>query len=223
MSQTNARNRWSRHAFLAVTLTLAAVSTLSAAPILTGTATIREQDDAFPALTDTVAIVAGPEIVAGDSSNIGGTFFGFAGEGIDLGGLSIIINIYGGGDPLQGICPGPTCYRTTGAGSPATFTFSGLAFLPLAELVGVTVTTVNTINIGNSDISGLTASGFTFDFDGMGVLETGENLGTITLTLQVRETQPPAPVPEPASMSLLGIGMAALAARRRLRRGSNRG
>lgn len=194
---------------LAALLLLGGATASSAAPVLAGTATVT---DSFSGATDVVTIGTGPELADGDGSDFANLFFFTGGgESIDFVGLTIVIRLYGGGDDLGGGFATPVPGDTSGV-----FTFSGLTFSPGAVITGVSASGVNVGPLTNT--TGFTDTSVTFAYGGIGILQTQENLGTITLTLTVRASQdpPPPPVPEPASLALVGLGLAGVAwARRR--------
>ncbi len=195
---------------LAALLLVGGAATSSAAPVLAGTATVT---DSWSGASDLVTIGAGPELTDGDGSNIAnGFFFPGGGESIDLDdtGLSIVLQLYGGGDDLGG-----GYFSVVLGDSSGVFTFSGLSFSPSTVINGVSVSGVN-VN-GLAGTTSFTADSVTFAYGGIGILATPENLGTITLTLSVRDPQdpPPPPAPEPATLALVALGLAGLAMTRR--------
>lgn len=196
-------------AFVSAALAVSA----SAAPILTGSATIAFNGDLGSGAvshTDVVTIAAGPEVAFLDGSNIGdNVLLDF--EHLDLDGLTITYRIQGGGAAI----PGHAGYRDNGMTSGA-FTFSGLVFSPSASILGIAVSLTDVIDPQNAAATfGFTANSLTMaNLQQFGILETGENTGLISVRLITGDAPPPAP--EPAALALLGLGV--LAGARRIAR-----
>ena len=197
-------------AIVAATLAVPA----SAAPILTGSATIAFTGDfgsgSFSE-TDSVTIGAGREIEFLDGTNIGdNVLLDF--EFLDLGGLTITYQIQGGSN-VDAVQPG---YGDSGmlAGE---FAFTGLAFTPGASIVGIDVSLTDVL----ADLSkcNFTASSVTIANIETFLIAQPPNgaapTGLITIRLITREKEPP-PAPEPAALALLGMGV--LAGARRIAR-----
>lgn len=185
----------------------------AAAPSLMGDqVTVAFREPGFPDEVDVVTVVAGPEIVADNPSTNIGTNILLTGEFIDIGDASIVYRVFGGGEPhaVDG-------YRTTGFDPDAAYAFVGLDFSPPAGIVGVEVVLDKVVGVAVGSEVAFLGNAVTLRVGTLGVLETPENLGTITLNLQLA----PA-VPEPAPLAVLAAGLALLgAAARRGRRAAS--
>jgi MYXO-CTERM domain-containing protein len=199
----------------AVLIAAALAVPASAAPILTGNATIAFTGDfgggpGSVSLSDLVPVAAGPEIQFGDASNIG-TGVLLDSEALDLDGLTITYRIRGGGAPI----PGQPGYLDNGMIGGA-FTFSSLVFSPSTVIIGIRVGFVDVIDPQAAAATfSFTANSLTMaNLQQFGIAQTADNTGLISVELITGDAPPQAP--EPGSLVLLGVGV--LAAARRITR-----
>lgn len=159
------------------------------------------------------AIVAGAEVAKGDGSTIGDDVM-FDGEFIDIGASSVTFSLFGGGSPL----PNPL-YRDLGFDPAAYYVISGLyaGSFEIASIGAPVLTNVTGVALG-SEVFLDGPNTIRFLIGTLGVLETPENLGTVTLNFSLRQVDPgpgPGVVPEPGTWLLIGSGVVALIVRRR--------
>lgn len=193
-----------------------------AAPLLTGTSvSVELQQSVLGDFSDTVVVADGAELSEVDGSNIGDNVF-LPGESIDVGGQSIVFTLFGG-DTSDEVSAGPPRYLGTGLGPDARYVVSDLFDPLVARIVGISVLTTNALFAPTALGASFTDHSVTLMLAGLGILESGSNLGLVTINLQLEELTF-QPVPEPATLTLFGVSLAGAGLRsyRRRRAASSR-
>ncbi len=142
-------------------------------------------------------------------------FISFSGEYIDFGVESIVFSIFGGGDPHS-----TTGFLTTGFGADARYVVSGFDN-SLTDLFGAGVTfgvdlnNITGVALGSELLVDLTLNEITLIIGtlGVGIVDNGPDLGTVTLNILPDTTVIPVPAAWPLMLS--GLALVSFIARRR--------
>jgi hypothetical protein len=149
--------------------------------------------------SDSVLAGAGPELMPGDGSNIGGLML--PNERIDFADFSIEVRLE------EGVAGGGTGYPPD-----TRYVFSELFFGdPLSVIADVTLTLDNVSGVDLGSEVTFTQSSVTLFIDSLviGEIPNAVDVGRVLIELEV------AQIPEPGTLLLCGLGLAALSALRR--------